>query len=193
MPFFGGRPALKATCIYALLAALAGSAHALEPGNPEDNGLDLDQAVQSLKDEMVLFNRDAQIAENAFLFPPQTRLSLYLSNRIPELLLEKITVTIDDTSPVVYEYSEIDAHALLDPRALQPLVQINIARGAHRVRADFVGRYAEAKEGAAPVVGRYEGVIDKGVEPAEIELRITRAARRSSPAIKLKEWRVAEE
>ncbi|MGQ0503104.1 MAG: hypothetical protein ACT4P0_10950 [Panacagrimonas sp.] len=188
----GGHAAFKATCISALLV-FAGAAHAADPASPDDNAIALDQTVQALKDEMVNFSRDAQAAQNAMLFPPQKRMTVYVSNAIPDLLMQEITITVDDNSPVTYRYSEIDAHALLEKRALQRLVQLNVDRGSHRVHADFVGRYADADEDEGPVSGSFDGTIEKSVEPAEIELQIQRGSRGNPLGMKLRDWKVAAE
>lgn len=192
MHFFGGHAVIKATCISTLLV-FAGAACAVDLASPDDNAIALDQTVQALKDEMVNLSRDAQAAQNALLFPPQKRMTVYVSNSIPDLLLKEVTITVDENSPVTYHHSEFDAHALLDKRALQRLVQINVDRGSHRVHADFLGHYADADDDEGPVRGTFDGTVEKGIEPAEIELQIQRGSRGNPLGMKLKDWKVAAE
>lgn len=192
MPLFCGRPAPRLLCVCALFAGMASSVSARPPGAPDEGAINLDQAVQALKNEAVQFNRDAQLAEDEFLFPPQTRVTIFVSNRMP-LLLSEISVTVDAAAPVTYRYGETDSRALLKPGALQRLLQLNLDRGTHRIRVSYTGQYNNFDEDAEPVSGAFEAVFDKGLEPAEIELQILRDARKGTPGMKLVEWRAQEE
>lgn len=192
MPLPCGRPALRLLCVCALFAGTASSASARQPGAPDEGAINLDQAVQALKDEAVQFNRDAQLAEDEFLYPPQTRVTIFVSNRMP-LLLSEISVTVDDAAPVTYRYGEVDSRALLEPGALQRLLQLNVDRGTHRIRASYTGQYNNFDKDAKPVSGAFEAVFDKGLEPAEIELQIRRDPRKGTPGMNLREWRAQEE
>lgn len=193
MLLFRGRTALRQLCVCALLAGVAWGAHAAEPAAPDEGALNLDQAVQSLKDEAIQFNRDALMAEEAFLYPPQTRVSVYVSNKIRNALLSSITVTLDDAPPVSYTYGEIDSRALVADGAMQRLVLTNLPRGAHRIQVAFNGRYMDGDEQTGEFAERYEAVFDKGLDPAELELQILKGSRKGAPAMKLKEWRAQEE
>lgn len=193
MPLFCGRPALRPLCVCALLATVATGASALQPGAPDEGAINLEQAVQALKDEAVQFNRDAQLAEDEFLYPAATRVTIFVSNSMPALLLSEISVTVDAAAPVIYRYGEEDARALLNAGALQRVMQLNVSRGAHRIRASYTGQYGKFEKGAEPVTGSYEAVFDKGLEPVELELQILRGARKGAPGMKLKEWRAEEE
>lgn len=171
----------------------AAAAQAVEPVASAEAALNLDQAVQALKDEVTQFNRDAQAAEDAFLYPPHSRLSIYVSNRIRNLLLTEITVGIDAEAPVTYRYDEFDARALLKADALQRLVHTNVSRGPHRIKVSYAGQFVDAKDNADPVSGRYEAVFDKGLAAAELELEILRGARKGAPSLRVREWRAAEQ
>ena len=193
MPRLVGRMALSHLCICALLGGIASAVHALEPSAPDDAGIALDQKVQAFKDEAIQFHRDALMAEEAALYPPQTRVSVYVSNTQRNLLLEKISVTLDDRQPIVYTYGEIDSRALLVDNALQRLVMTNMDRGQHRVRVSYNGNYVEGDDEPEPASGSFEAVFDKGLDAAEIELQLVRGKSRTEPAMKLKNWRAAEE
>jgi hypothetical protein len=193
MPRLFGRMALSQVCVCALLGGFASAVLALEPTAPDDAGIALDQKVQAFKDEAIQFNRDALMAEEASLYPPQTRVSVYVSNSQRNLLLEKISLTLDDRQPVVYTYGEIDSRALLVENALQRLVLTNMDRGQHRVRVSYNGNYVEGDDEPEPASGAFEAVFEKGLDAAEIELQLVRGKSRTEPAMKLKTWRAAEE
>lgn len=181
--------ALTHVVVCALMLGVAMTAHALESAAPDEAALNLDQAVQALKDEATQFNRDAQAAVDTFLYPPHSRLSIYVSNDIPNLLLTEITVSVDAGVPVTYRYDEIDSRALLVDNALQRLVHTNVSRGAHRIKVSYAGQYADGGADGQPIGGQYEAVFDKGLEAAEVELELLRGARKGAPSFRVREWR----
>ena len=193
MPRFSGRLALRPLCVCALVGSIATGVHAMEPTAPDDGAITLDQTVQAIKDEAIQFNRDALLAEEAFLYPTQTRVSVYVSNRLPNVLLSDINLTIDDGAPVTYRYGERDSRALVEKGALQRLLITNLDRGTHRLRVSFNGHYVEGDDEPEPLAGRFEAVFTKGLEASDVELQILRGSSRKEPAMKLKEWRAAEE
>lgn len=193
MPRLFGRMALSHLCVCALLGGVGTAAHALEPTAPDDAGIALDQTVQAFKDEAIQFNRDALMAEEAFLFPPQTRVSVYLSTTFTNLLMQSVSLTIDDRAPVTYTYGDIDSRALLVEKAMQRLVLTNLDRGSHRLRVSYNGNFVEGDDEPEPASGQFEAVFDKGLDAVEIELELVRGKKRSEPAMKLKHWRAAEE
>lgn len=192
MPFFCGLRAFRPVTACVVLLALAGPAHAIGPESPDEGAIELDLAIQALKDEVVQLNRDAQLAEETHLYPPETRLSVYVSTTIPNLLLEQIQIAVDNEAPVTYRYQERDARALLAPDALQRLARLNVGRGGHQIRVQFSGALVTPKGEATPVVGSFDDVVDKGVAAAEIELQIVQARRGGDPTVRLKQWKAQE-
>lgn len=185
--------ASRTLCACVLTLSAVAGARAVEPAAVDEGAIALDQTVQALKDEVIQFNRDALIAEEAFLYPPVSRLSVYVSNRLKNLLLKRIDVVVDDRAPVVYQYGERDSRALLEPGALQRLVLTNVDRGAHRIRVVYSGHFVDGDEQLQIVTDKFEAVIDKGADAAEIELQLQRGSGRRSAVMTLKEWRAAEE
>lgn len=183
---------LRPLCAFALLAVTALDARAVEPAPADEGAITLDQTIQAVKDETVQFNRDALMAEEAFLFPPQTRLAVYVSNSAKNVLLTDISVTLDDKSPVVYRYGDKDSRALLVKGALQRLILDNVERGTRRLRVSYNGNYVSGDDTPEPVSGQFEAMFTKGLESAEIELALEKGRRKTEPVMKLKEWRAAE-
>lgn len=192
MPFSCGLRALRPVCAGALFLGAAGLAHAIGPDAPDEGALELDLAIQALKDEVVQFNRDAQLAEETHLYPPETRLSVYISTSVPHLLLSEVSVSVDDGAPVQYRYRDRDARALHSGDALQRLLRLNVARGAHRIQVQYAGELAEARKEPIPVSGSFTGDFEKGIEPAELELRVVRGSGRKDVDMKLRQWKVVE-
>lgn len=184
-----GRRAKSILCTAAVLASLALPVRGAV-GDDADTAISIDQTIQALKDEVVLFQRDAILAEDQYLYPAFSRVTVFVSNEIPGLLLKELSVSIDGQPPVVHQYDEVTSRALLREASTQRLLRINLPRGQHKVRAQFVGHMVKSKEGEDPISASGEFDFLKDVEPAELELRITKGSRRrSSPALQIREWR----
>ena len=166
---------------------------AVEPAPTDEGAITLDQTVQAVKDETIQFNRDALMAEEAFLYPPQTRLSVYVSTTLKNVLLTDINVILDDDPPVVYRYGDKDSRALLTQGAMQRLILTNVERGSHRLRVSYNGNYVTADDEPEPVAGKFEAVFTKNLEATAVELQLNRGRNRTEPSMKLKEWRAADE
>ena len=189
MPFARGQSALRFLCAVAagVLALAALSAAAADRETEE--ALELDQAIQVLKDEALQFDRDAQLSEEEYAYPPHTRVTVYVSVEVQALLMKKLVVDIDGADTVTYEYSDLDAKALLRSKGLQRLGRFNVSKGGHRLSAQFIGRYADAEEGEADIVDRIESVFDKKYAPVDLELVVAKANRGAKPMLILREWR----
>jgi len=94
---------------------------------------------------------------------------------------------------VNYHYGDNDSRALLVEGALQRLLITNVERGSHRLRVSYKGNYVVGDKEPLPVTGQFEAVFTKDLEAAEVELQIFRGRNKTEPAMKLKEWRAAEE
>jgi hypothetical protein len=183
-----GRPA--ACVLFASVLACAAAAFAAEQPL-EDRQLELDQSIQGLKDEVVEFTREAQAVEDDVLFPPETRVSVYLGVKVSGLLLQEVSVAIDDGAPQARSYEDRDARALLSDLNLQRLLRTNVAPGAHRIRLSFRGHLADAKPDAEPLTDSFEAIFDKTASPAELEFVISRTSRLAKPRLSLRQWRAA--
>ncbi|SFF46934.1 hypothetical protein SAMN04488120_1058 [Fontimonas thermophila] len=150
----------------------------------------LDQTIQALKDETVELTREAQAIETDALIPEYERVSVYLGVGVRGLLLESVSVAIDDRAPEVYHYEEQDARALLAEHSLHRVLRTSVAPGPHRIRVSFTGRYADDKPDAPPVTSSYEAIFDKDHREAELEFRIVRASRFGNETrLSMKQWR----
>lgn len=189
MLFARGHSALRLLCASAALLGLALALPAAGADREAEEALELDQAIQVLKDEALQFNRDAQLSEEEFAFPPHTRVTVYASVEVQALLLKKLSIDIDGTESASYDYSDLDARALLRSKGMQRIGRFNVSRGSHRLSAQFVARYADAKEGESDIVDRLEVVFDKNYAPVDLELVVAKANRGAKPMLILREWR----
>jgi hypothetical protein len=192
MPIFAGRKAMRLFLAAAVLGLSAPHAGFAATDEMNDDAVTVDQTIQALKDEFVLLQTDMQRAEDEYLYPPVTRVSVFLGNEVSGFLLKEIRVSVGGAQPVTYQYDEYSSRALLRRGAAQRLARLNLPRGTHRIKADFVGQWIQAEEGEAPITGQAEFNFQKDLDPADIELRIVKGPRRSGPALQLREWRAVQ-
>ena len=186
MPLYRGSMAPLVRCIPALLVGFTASVFAVEPLAPDEDAIKLDQAVQVLKDEATLFQGDAQVARMAYLFPPESRLTVYLSNSLDDLLVEKVSLRIDDREPIEHEYDDFSSRALLVDGALQQIALMNIDRGAHQLEIKVSGRYAKDE---SDVEASFVAGFNKLLGASDIEIELVKGKRRGPPVIEMREWR----
>jgi len=190
MPLSRGRLTLRRMFPALLLILASGPVAAADPDDATIQRLDRD--IQVLKDEALLFNRDAQLAEEELTYPAHSRVDVYVSVETAALLMQKITISVDGRDKVVYDYSETDALALLRSKGMQRLVRYNVGKGSHRLRASYVAQYADAKPEEQPITGEAELVFDKSLAALSLELVVGKTKRGAKPTLRLKEWRPAK-
>lgn len=178
-----------ATVLVALLLSAPGIAAAVATADLDERAQKLDQSVQALKKEVLEFNTEGQRIEDDILYPPHSRLSVYLAVRVPGFLLQEVSVSLDNGPAQTLSYSDRDAKALLAERHIQRILRTNIAPGAHRIRLTYRGQMADAKPGATPLGDSYEAVFDKDNRETSLEFSIARPNRLSRAGVAMKQWR----
>ncbi|WP_157622995.1 hypothetical protein [Solimonas soli] len=188
MPRTRGLKALGA--ILALVSSLPAAA---ATADLDEQAIKLDQAVQALKDEVLEFNSDAAAVEVDALLPDYNRLNVYLSVTTGGLLLQEVTVAIDDKPAEIYHYDDFDSRAILEKNSVQRLLRVAAAPGAHQLRISFTGNYADAKAGDPPLTDHYSATIDKPAQATDVEFVISRESRFGGrPKLTMKQWRPAQ-
>jgi hypothetical protein len=159
----------------------------------DQRALQLDQNVQALKDEVLQFNKQATETEVDSVLPDYLRLNVYLSVTSAGLLLDEVTVSLDDQPPEIYHYDEYDSRAILTKGSVQRLMRVAAKPGPHKLRISFTGKYADARPQDPPVTDRYSTTIDKTAQAADIEFVIARESRfGNKPRLTMKQWRAAQ-
>jgi len=167
------------------IAALADGPQAADPA-----AQNLDQTIQKLKEQSLDVIQQAQTLEQSFLYPDYNRASVYVSVSIPGMLIKDISASIDNGTPVSYQYREGESIALQD-RGLHLLMRINAAAGRHRIHAQYTAQYSDAKPGDVPFSGSYDGTFDKTSQPADLELELRREGYLARPEIRFHDWKAA--
>jgi len=171
------------------LLAWAPLTQAASSSELEERALKLDQSIQAFKKEVLAFSTEAQGIEDDVLYPPHSRLSVYLSVKVPGLLLKDFSISVDNGAAQTFSYTDRDARALLAEKHVQRVLRANVTPGAHRIRISYTGQMADAKEGAPPVGDSYEAVFDKDQRATDLEFSIARRNRLSRAGISMQQWR----
>jgi len=167
------------------VAALAAGPQAADPA-----AQDLDQNIQKLKAQSLDVIQQAQSLEQGYLYPDYNRASVYVGVSIPGMLIKDISASIDNGTPVSYQYREGESVTLQD-RGLHLLMRINAAAGRHHIHAQYTAQYSDARPGDVPFSGSYDGDFVKTSQPADLELELRRQGYLARPEIKFHDWKAA--
>lgn len=101
---------------------------------------------------------------------PRTGTVIMLGSTLHDAVLRDIRVQIDDRAPVLYQFSEDEAHAL-NSGALQFLCELPAdAAGSHRLRAEFRARADTGKPHASLIAAQTDRSFDTSSAPATLVL-----------------------
>lgn len=156
----------------------------------DDSAAQLDANIQALKAEVLDINQRELDTEEDFLFPEQTRVNVYVGVRTGGLLLNEFVVTIDAQPPSRRAYSTQEA-ILLQRRGLNRMLRLNVPPGAHRIKADFTGHFADADPAAPLLRGHLEAVFEKSLKTSDLEFTVSQEGYLTTPVLKLRDWRAA--
>src|SRR5579885_3042507 len=175
--------------VAAIFLPFAAAAAAPPPQPPDPAALELDQSLQKLKEQAVEINAEGQRAEDEFLYPDFTSVTIYLGIPIKGLLVKDVSVSVDDAAPTVHRFTESEAVAL-QRQGLYPVARLNAQPGTHRIRAQYSAAFADAKPGEPPLSGSYEAYFNKDLRPANLELYVTRDGYLAQKfSFRMREWR----
>ena len=168
---------ILAACLCAALPVAAFAAAGASDGAAQK----VDQDLQALKEEAVLLNRDLQKAEQALLYPDQSRTSLYIAVKVSGFLLDEISVRINENEPVTRAYTGSEARAFLNGEGWHRLLRLRLEPGTYRLRAEFTGHFFDARPTDPPVKGKVETVFEKGLSELDLVLPVSRNTRLDKP------------
>lgn len=162
-------------------------------GGLNERAIQLDRNIQTLKDELLDFNREAAVVEVNTVLPAYDRINVYLAVKVAGLLVQDVTVVVDDGPAEIYHYDEPDSRALLASGSLQRVLRATAEPGPHRITVSFSARMLDASPGAPLLTDRYAVTIDKPAQVADLEFIIAPQTRfRGQPKLTMKQWRPAQ-
>lgn len=175
------RPMSAVGMLAALVLTLSPPSFAAEPA---DSPQALDGQIQELKQEVLRLNRELFALEEELLFPANTQVSVFLSLDVGgTFALDSVQLKIDDKIVTNYLYTERELEAFRRG-GVQRLYMGNMKAGKHEVVALFVGQGPEGRDYRRGA----NLVIDKGLGPAYLELKITDKTGKQQPEFVIKEW-----
>jgi hypothetical protein len=140
--------------------------------------------VQNLKKQVLELNRDLFLLEEELLFPSNTQVSIFVSMDVGEFFqLDSVTLKIDGKEVANYLYTERELEALVRG-GVQRLHIDNLRSGEHELVAFFTGKGPHDRDyrrGATTV-------INKGLGPKYVELKIVDQTQNFQPEFEIKEW-----
>ena len=140
--------------------------------------------VQNLKQQVLELNRDLFLLEEELLFPSNTQVSIFLSMDVGEFFqLDSVTLKIDGKEVANYLYTKRELEALVRG-GVQRLHIGNLRSGEHELVAFFSGKGPHDRDyrrGATTV-------INKGLGPKYVELKIVDQTQNFQPEFEIKEW-----
>jgi hypothetical protein len=160
------------TCLGLLLALASAMAVAAEP--PE---LALQQVEQSLAE----LERDLLILEEDLLYPPSSRVAVFLSLDVGALLsLQEVEVKLNGDTVAHHLYTERQVDALARG-GVQQLYVGNARQGDNEVTAFFLGHDAQEREVRHAASLRFT----KSFEPMYLQLRIADSTTLQRPELSI--------
>lgn len=173
-----GRAETPADSVYA--APAAASSSGFDPA--------LDARIQQLKQQSLQLDAETLRLERRLAHPRDQRVAVDVGVTVPGLLIDHLEVSLDDATPVEQSFDAATAIALLHG-GLRRIATVNLAAGAHRIRARFSAHYADAAPGAAPITGSVESLFRKDRRSLTLELAIVVAGPLDRPRLRVTAWR----
>jgi hypothetical protein len=144
----------------------------------------LDQDVQSLKEEVLDLNRDLFLLEEELLFPANSQVAFFISMDVGEYFnLDAVNLKIDGKEVSNYLYTEREVGAL-HRGGVHRLHMENLKTGEHELIAVFTGKGPSSRDYRRGATMNFE----KGIGAKYVELRITDRVPKQQPEFVIKEW-----
>lgn len=174
--------------ILALAISVPGMALAQEASGagavqaPEQQAIN-DQ-VQSLKKQVLELNRDLFILEEELLFPSSTQVEVFVSIDVGVMFaLDSIKLKIGDKEVANYLYTDRELEALRRG-GVHRLYAGNLKTGKHELVAFFTGKGPNERDYRRGA----DLVIEKGLGPKYVELKIVDSQLKQQPVFEVREW-----
>lgn len=144
----------------------------------------LDSEIQDLKKEVVELNRDLFILEEELLFPSSTQVAVFLSVDTGTFFsLDSVQLKLNDKVVSNYLYTEREVDAL-QRGGVQRIYTGNLKAGDHELVAFFTGKGPNGRDFRRGA----NLVINKGLGPKFVELKIVDSSGKEQPEFAVKEW-----
>lgn len=145
-------------------------------------GLDAD--IQSLKEEVLILNRELFSLEEELLFPSNTQFAVYISVDVGEFFdMESVRVILDNKPVASYLYTKRESDALMRG-GVHRVYMGNLTAGTHELIAYYTGRGPRGRDFKRAT----KRTVNKEIGPKYIELKISDSAAKKQSEFEVKEW-----
>jgi len=145
-------------------------------------GLDAD--IQSLKEEVLVLNRELFALEEELLFPSNTQFAVYVSIDVGEFFdMESVRVILDNKPVASYLYTKRESDALMRG-GVHRIYMGNLTAGTHELVAYYTGRGPRGRDFKRAT----KRTVNKEIGPKYIELKISDSAGKKQSEFVVKEW-----
>ncbi len=167
-----------------VLLGLASAAAGTDEGDQDPSFTRIDREVQAIKQEMLDINRDLSLLEGELLYPPEHRLTVFLSvGSATTMDLDVLKIDLNGKSLVHHEYSDAEMEALRKGGVHKAYIG-SIEKGEHVLQAQLSG------------TGRRDQVFDivdsatftKRQGTRYVELLVSESTLRGVPRLTIQSW-----
>jgi hypothetical protein len=174
----------RLTLVVALLIAGLMQVQAEETTDNQQASSQLDDKIQSLKDEVLDLNRDLFLLEEELLFPANTQFTVFVSMDVGMTFnLDSVQLRLDNTPVANYLYTDREV-AALQRGGVQRFYIGNLASGEHELVAIFIGKGPNGRDYKRGTTMK----ISKTGNPQFVELKITDNTAKQQPEFSVKVW-----
>lgn len=151
----------------------------------ESSNNDINAQVILLQENVDALERDISALEKDLLFPPLTRVNVYLSHSADiNFTLRSLTLSLNGKEKSFHIYSESDINALR-LGGLQQFWEGNVALGTHTLEARIEGLSRKGK----PLKQFAKLTFEKKLSGKTFELHVSAAEKKNkAPTLRIKEW-----
>ncbi len=151
---------------------------------PELAARGLDEEVQSLKEEVLILNRELFSLEEDLLFPSNTQFAVYVSVDVGEFFdMESVRVLLDNKPIASYLYTKRESDALMRGGVHRIYIG-NLTAGSHELVAFYTGRGPRGRDFKRAT----KRTVNKELGPKYVELKIADNLGKKQSGFEVKEW-----
>ena len=170
-------------CVFASVVGLLLSTNAFS-ADDQVTASDIEKEINQLHGEATALERDIGLIEKDLLFPPLTRVEVFLSVQAElDFTLKNIVLTLDGDEKSFHIYSAGDITAL-QMGGLQQFWEGNVALGLHEAQVEFTGVNAKGKRIKQTVKKKFEKTRDG----LALEIQVLQGSDATTPTFSIKTW-----
>jgi hypothetical protein len=163
---------------------LAAAVSRSDEGSRNPSFARIDQEVQAIKQEILDINRDLSSLEEELLYPPEHRLTVFLSLSSGTTMdLKTLRIYLDEDTLVHHKYSNAEMEALRKGGVHKAYIG-SIRKGKHVLQAQLGG--TDRKDRVFDIVN--SAAFTKRQSTKYVELRVSESSLQRLPRLTIQSW-----